>query len=154
MSEDSSPVQVYVYDLSQGLAAVYSLAVLGVHLDAIYHTSVVVRGKEYYIDQGVKVSDWPGKTKYGTPREILNVGDTYIPQEVFEDFLDDLRNHEDQKYHALRYDLFDNNCNHFTDVVIEFLAGCNLEERILGLPQKVLDTPNGKMLKAILAGSM
>lgn len=154
MSEDSSPVQVYVYDLSHGLAAAYSPMFLGIQLDAIYHTSVVVRGKEYYIDQGIKVCDRPGTTKYGTPREKLNVGETYIPQEIFEEFLDDLRNHEDQKYHALRYDLFDNNCNHFTDVVIEFLAGCNLEHRILGLPQQVLNTPNGQMLKAILAGNM
>lgn len=127
---------------------------LGIQLDAIYHTSVVVRGKEYYIDQGIKVCDRPGTTKYGTPREILKVGETFIPQEIFDEFLDDLRNHEDKKYHALLYDLFDNNCNHFTDVVIEFLAGSNLEERILGLPQQVLNTPNGQMLKAILAGSM
>lgn len=154
MSEDSTTVQVYVYDLSRGLAAVYLPMVLGVQLDAIYHTSVVVWGKEYYIDQGIKVCEQPGTTKYGTPREVMAVGETEVPQEIFDDFLDDLRNHKDQKYHALLYDLFDNNCNHFTDVVIEFLAGTNLEERILGLPQQVLNTPNGKMLKAILAGNI
>lgn len=154
MTENPIPVQVYVYDLSNGLAAAYSPVLLGTQIDAIYHTSVVFNNKEYYIDQGIKVCDRPGSTKYGTPREILNMGETYIPQEVLDDFLDDLRNHEEQKYHALRYDLFDNNCNHFTDVLLDFLVGKNLEDRILSLPQKVLNTPNGQMLKTLLAGKM
>ena len=36
MTEDT--VQVYVYDLSQGLARVYSPMLLGILIDAIYHT--------------------------------------------------------------------------------------------------------------------
>lgn len=53
MEEVATPVQVYVYDLSRGLARNYSRMFLGTEIEAIYHTSVVVRGKEYYLDRGI-----------------------------------------------------------------------------------------------------
>lgn len=152
MSDDPLPVKVYVYDLSHGLAAIYSPMILGRAIEGIFHTSVVYNNKEYYIDQGIKVCRAPGTTKYGLPKEVLSVGDTYVLQEILDEFIDELRTHDDQKYHALNYDLFDNNCNHFTDVVIEFLVGKNLEDRILKLPQQVLDTPNGQMLRQMIGG--
>lgn len=151
MSDEAFPVKVYVYDLSHGLAAVYAPTILGVPLEAIFHTSVVVYGKEHYIDQGIKIAT-PGTTKYGLPKEVLDVGTTYVLQDILDDFLQELRDHEENKYHALSYDLFDNNCNHFTDVVMEFLVGKNLEDRILKLPQQVLATPNGQMLRQMLGG--
>lgn len=151
MSEDCYSVKVYVYDLSHGMAALYSPMILQTQIDAIFHTSVVYNGKEYYIDQGIKDSS-PGETKYGIPKEVLSVGNTFVDPETFNDFLLELRNHEDKKYHALAYDLFDNNCNHFTDVVMEFLVGKNLDDRILKLPQQVLATPNGQLLKQMLGG--
>jgi hypothetical protein len=40
-------VELYVYDLSQGLARNMSAALIGVQLDAIYHTSIVFEGIEY-----------------------------------------------------------------------------------------------------------
>lgn len=153
MSEETN-VQVYVYDLSHGLARVYSPMILGVSIDAIYHTSVVIRNKEYYLDQGIKVNSPPGNTKYGTPIEVLDIGKTYIDDEIINDFLNDLKNHEDMKYHAMSYDLFTNNCNHFTDVFIDFLCGKNLEERILNLPEVVLNTPNGQLLQQMIAGGV
>lgn len=150
--EEESPVKVNVYDLSGGLAALYSPMILGSSIEAIYHTLVVVYGKEYYIDQGIKSHPTPGQTKYGVPKEVLEMGNTFIPEEVFDEFLEDLRNHDQGKYTSLGYDLFDNNCNHFTDVVLDFLVGKNLEDRILKLPQQVLATPNGQMLRQMLSG--
>lgn len=151
MAEEAFPVKVHVYDLSHGLAALYSPQFLGKSIDAVYHTLVVAFGKEYYIDQGIKASE-VGRTKYGIPKEVLDVGETYITEDILIDFLDDLRNHDQQKYHALAYDLFENNCNHFTDVVMEFLVGKNLEDRILKLPQEVLSSPMGPMLRQMLNG--
>lgn len=149
--EDPVPVKVYVYDLSHGLAAVYAPVILGIPLDGIYHTSTVVHGKEYYIDQGIKEAI-PGTTKYGTPREVIDMGETYVTKDILEDFLQELRVREDKKYHASKYDLFDNNCNHFTDTVLEFLTGSHLEDRILGLPQRVLASPNGMLLRQMIGG--
>lgn len=146
---DSTPVTVYVYDLSHGMAAVYSPMILGHRIDAIYHTSVVVFGREFYIDQGIKVAP-PGTTKYGQPIETISMGDTELTEDIFSDFLDELRHHEDRKYDAVSYDLFNNNCNHFTDVLLEFLVGKNLEDRILKLPQTVMSLPNFPMLQQLL----
>lgn len=146
-----APVKVYVYDLSHGLAAVYAPAILGIPLDGIYHTSTVVHGVEYYIDQGIKEAI-PGTTKYGTPREVIDMGETYVTKDILDDFLQELRVREDKKYHASKYDLFDNNCNHFTDTVLEFLTGSHLEDRILGLPQRVLASPNGMILRQMIGG--
>lgn len=143
-------VQVYVYDLSNGLAAVFAPMVIGAPLEAVFHTSVVVFGKEYYIDQGIKCAA-PGTTKYGVPREVLERGTTEVPEDVFEDFLEELRTHEAGKYSAAAYDLFDNNCNHFSDVVLDFLVGRGLDERILTLPQQVLALPNGRALRQMLS---
>ncbi len=148
MTEDT--VQVYVYDLSQGLARVYSPMFLGILIDAIYHTSVVIRNKEYYLDQGIKVNSPPGHTKYGTPIEVLEIGTTGVDDELLNDFINELKNHDEMKYHAVNYNLFTNNCNHFTDVVIDFLCGKNLEDRILKLPDTVLNTPNGQLLQQML----
>jgi hypothetical protein len=36
-------VFLYVYDLSKGLAREMSASFLGVHLDGIYHTSIVLK---------------------------------------------------------------------------------------------------------------
>lgn len=148
MTEDT--VQVYVYDLSQGLARFYSPMLLGILIDAIYHTSVVIRNKEYYLDQGIKVNSPPGHTKYGTPIEVLEIGTTGVDDELLNDFINELKNHDEMKYHAVNYNLFTNNCNHFTDVVIDFLCGKNLEDRILKLPDTVLNTPNGQLLQQML----
>ncbi|CAG90552.2 DEHA2G12276p [Debaryomyces hansenii CBS767] len=152
MTQDEEPsfkVKVYVYDLSHGLAAVYAPSILGINIDAIYHTSVVVYDKEHYINQGINTST-PGTTKYGTPKEVLDMGKTFVTPDIFEDFLDELRNHEDLKYNSVKYDLFDNNCNHFTDVLLDFLVGKNLEDRILKLPQQVLNSPNGHILRQMI----
>ncbi|KAF7998979.1 hypothetical protein HF325_006511 [Metschnikowia pulcherrima] len=150
--DDEFPVKVYVYDLSRGLASVYSPMILGTKIDAIYHTSTVVYGQEYYIDQGIKVCAKPGTTKYGTPIEVLDMANTLIDQDTFSDFVQELMEHDEGKYHASAYDLFDNNCNHFTDVLVEFLVGRNLEDRILNLPQQVLAGPNGQLLRQMLGG--
>ncbi|KAK6203604.1 PPPDE putative peptidase domain-containing protein [Scheffersomyces amazonensis] len=148
--EESHEVVVLVYDLSHGLAAQFAPQILGINLDAIYHTSVMVYGKEYFINQGIQINPNPGFTKYGTPIEVIEKGNTFISEDIFNEFLDDLRNHDDGKYHAHKYDLFDNNCNHFTDVLLDFLVGSNLDKRILHLPQQVLNTPNGQLLRQLI----
>ena len=40
-------VELYVYDLSRGLARTMSASLLGVQIDAVYHTSIVIEGVEY-----------------------------------------------------------------------------------------------------------
>lgn len=154
MEEVAAPVQVYVYDLSRGLARNYSRMFLGTDIEAIYHTSVVVRGNEYYLDRGIQtIKAQSHHLKYGTPIEVIDVGETFVDDETIKEFINDLKSREDMKYEAAKYDLFTNNCNHFTNTFLEFLCDKRLDDRILNLPEVVLETPAGRMLQQMIGGA-
>jgi hypothetical protein len=83
-------VELFVYDLSQGMARNISATFLGVQIDAIYHTSIVMGGVEYVYDGGVKTIQ-PGKSHLGRPMQIVPLGQTQLPEEVILEYLDSLR---------------------------------------------------------------
>jgi hypothetical protein len=83
-------VQLYVYDLSGGLARSMSGALLGVQIDAIYHTSIVMKGLEYVYDSGLKVVH-PGSTHLGQPMQIIDLGTTGLPIDVVMEYLDSMK---------------------------------------------------------------
>jgi len=41
-------VELYVYDLSRGMARSMSMSFIGIQIDAVYHTSLVFGGVEYF----------------------------------------------------------------------------------------------------------
>merc|ERR1712123_254632 len=80
-------VQLYIYDLSQGFAAMMSEPLLGFKLEAIYHTAIIVYGKEYYYGGGISGTginelDRPGTTQLGAPMRRVTLGATEIDQEM------------------------------------------------------------------------
>lgn len=83
-------VELYVYDLSQGMARNVSATFLGIQIDAIYHTSIVMRGVEYVYDGGVKTIQ-PGKSHLGSPMQVIQLGQTDLPEDVILEYLDSLR---------------------------------------------------------------
>ncbi|CAG8155709.1 unnamed protein product [Penicillium salamii] len=135
-------VQLYVYDLSKGLARMYSLALTGTQMDAIYHTSIVLNGIEYYFGQGIQTSV-PGSTHHGQPMEVVKLGTTELPSDVIEEYLGSLAT----IYTPESYDLFLHNCNNFTQDFSMFLVGKSIPEHIINLPQTFLETPFGQMMK-------
>jgi hypothetical protein len=46
-------VDLYLYDLSNGMARTMSPLLLGKQIDAIYHSGLVVYGIEYYFGGGI-----------------------------------------------------------------------------------------------------
>lgn len=58
-------------------------------MDAIYHTSIVLNGVEYYFGQGIQTSV-PGSTHHGQPIEVVKLGTTELPSDVIEEYLDSL----------------------------------------------------------------
>ncbi|KAL2011422.1 hypothetical protein VTN00DRAFT_4140 [Thermoascus crustaceus] len=135
-------VELYVYDLSKGLARQYSLALTGVQIDAIYHTSLVFGGVEYFFGQGIQ-RKVPGTTHHGQPMEKLHMGKTELPNDVIQEYLDSLA----KVYTPESYDLFLHNCNNFTHDLSMFLLGKGIPEHIRSLPQTFLSTPFGQMMK-------
>ncbi|KAK5200385.1 hypothetical protein LTR99_009182 [Exophiala xenobiotica] len=142
-------VQLYVYDLSQGLARQYSRALTGVQIDAIYHTAIVLNNVEYFFGQGIhrKV---PGSTHHGRPMQIVPLGHTDLPLDVIEEYIDSLQD----IYTPESYDLFVHNCNNFTQDLAMFLVGKSIPEDIRSLPETFLRTPIGQMLRGQIDQSM
>lgn len=83
-------VQLYVYDLSGGIARSMSAAFLGVQIDAVYHTSIIMGGLEYVYDGGIKTVH-PGSTHLGKPMDIIELGTTELPIDVIMEYLDSMR---------------------------------------------------------------
>jgi len=88
----SSPVELYVYDLSNGMARQLSAQLTGRQIDGIWHTSVVVFGKEVFYGQGINIS-FPGQTPHGTPMQVINMGETALDEDTFNDYLEEMKEH-------------------------------------------------------------
>ena len=142
-------VELYVYDLSGGLARQYSVAIAGIHIDAIYHTAVVLGGVEYFFGQGIhrKV---PGSTHHGRPMQVIRMGRTDLPLDLVEEYIQSL----DSIYTPESYDLFVHNCNNFSQDLCMFLVGKSIPEQISSLPETFLKTPIGQMMRGQIDQSM
>ena len=65
-------------------------ALLGIQIDAVYHTALVFGGVEYFFAAGIQTS-FPGASHHGPPMEIVPMGKTYLPMETILVFLESLR---------------------------------------------------------------
>ncbi|KAJ5106821.1 hypothetical protein N7456_003496 [Penicillium angulare] len=135
-------VELYVYDLSKGLARMYSAPLTGTQIDAIYHTAIVVGGMEYYFGQGIQTA-LPGSTHHGQPIEKVHLGTTELPTDVIEEYVSSLA----EIYTPESYDLFLHNCNNFSQDCAMFLVGKSIPDKIRNQPRTFLDTPFGQMMK-------
>mmetsp|Transcript_10708 Transcript_10708/g.21136 ORF Transcript_10708/g.21136 Transcript_10708/m.21136 type:complete len:527 (-) Transcript_10708:314-1894(-) len=138
-------VELWVYDLSHGMARAMSAQILGKQIDLIPHTGVVVYGSEYYYGGGIQAA-YPGTTAAGTPVEKITLGVTSIPQKIFHEYLRGVSN----KYTPQTYNLITNNCNNFSDDVAKFLLDKTIPTHITGLPQEAMSTPLGQMMRPML----
>ncbi|KFY72070.1 hypothetical protein V499_07765 [Pseudogymnoascus sp. VKM F-103] len=135
-------VSLYMYDLSRGLVRMMSASLIGVQLDAIYHTSIVLEGVEYVYDGGLKQVK-PGSTHLGKPLRKMVLGKTELPMEVIQDYFESLR----PIYTFEAYDLWRHNCNNFTNDFATFLVGKGIPSHITDMPQTVLNSPMGRLLQ-------
>jgi len=134
-------VRVFAYDITGGLARQMSAQLIGQHIDALWHTCVCVYGEEFYYGGGV-LSDPVGTTRWGVPQRINYIGETEIPREVFETFLDEIR----PRYTMATYDITDNNCNAFSEEVCQFLTGKSIPEDIKNMISTISASPMAQLL--------
>ncbi|RCV42546.1 hypothetical protein SEVIR_9G224600v4 [Setaria viridis] len=147
MAEVGYPVKLHIYDLSQGMARELSATILGKAIEAIWHTGVVVYGCEYYFGGGIQHGQ-PGRTPYGTPVRVEDLGVTHVPREVFEDFLREIG----PRYTPATYSLLSHNCNNFSNEAAQFLAGAKVPSYILELPNQVMNSPVGALILPMIQG--
>ena len=105
-----------VYDLSNGMARTMSQQLLGMQVDIVPHTGVFVYGREWFFSGGIQSAPTWGMMPM---HEEIVLGETCVPLEIFQEFLDGVRD----QYTAATYNLATNNCNHFSNAVVDFLAG-------------------------------
>ncbi|KAL4855807.1 Desumoylating isopeptidase 1 [Chlorella vulgaris] len=151
MAEASTPtgelVQLYIYDLSNGMARTFSQMLLGRQIDAIFHTSIAIGGWEHYFGGGIQVAR-AHSTPFGRPMEVLDLGHTELPEDLRAELLADLS----ERYTPESYSLFHNNCNSFSNELAQLLCGRSIPPHITGLPAEVLATPFGQMIAPMLSG--
>jgi hypothetical protein len=114
-------VELAVYDLTQGMAAALSQQFLGQRIDGVWHTGVVVFGFEYFFGGGIqKLPTGVFTSMQGMrPVQMLDMGETIKTRAELEAFLRTINN----RFTVATYDLINNNCNNFSDAVVNFLTG-------------------------------
>ncbi|KAI9922658.1 hypothetical protein PsorP6_000873 [Peronosclerospora sorghi] len=142
-------VTLNVYDLSHGMARQLSPALLGKTIDGVWHTGVLVFGKEYFFGGGGIQAMAPELVaqRYGMqPVQSIPLGETRVSQQEFEEFLQQ----NSSRYTDATYDLLRHNCNNFSDDVSKFLVGSGIPQYIIDLPNEALNSPFGAMLRPML----
>ncbi|XP_065219797.1 uncharacterized protein LOC135845243 isoform X2 [Planococcus citri] len=135
MSESQgNKVQLYIYDLSLGLAQQLSQFILGKKIDGIWHTSIVAFGRELYFGSGGIVHCRPGTTNLGPPNEVYDLGTTDVTEDILDAYLDGLR---ESVFAIGTYDLLQHNCNTFSNELAQFLVGKSIPTHILELPNEI-----------------
>ncbi|UIZ21190.1 hypothetical protein KXD40_000511 [Peronospora effusa] len=142
-------VTLNMYDLSRGMAQQLSPALLGKTIDGVWHTGVLVFGQEYFFGGGGIQAMAPELVvqRYGMqPVRTIPLGETNLSQQQFEQFLRE----NSSRFTDATYDLLRHNCNNFTDEVAKFLVGSGIPQYIIDLPNEVLNSPFGAMLRPML----
>eukprot|EP00756_Hemistasia_phaeocysticola_P045640 Hpha_TRINITY_DN19388_c0_g1::TRINITY_DN19388_c0_g1_i1::g.81202::m.81202 len=143
-------VCLHVYDLSKGWIKRSGSALFGRPIGGIYHTGVVVYGREYFFEGGL-TSVAPGRTRFGKTGdkhvEKRRMGKTNVTQEEFELWV---RSQERLKYGPLEYHLVENNCNHFSEDAVRFLLHKEIDQDIASLPDLMTTTAVGRLTKSLV----
>jgi len=143
-------VMLAVYDLSRGLAAAMSQAILGEQLEGIWHTGVVVYSKEYFFGGGIQTLPEGrfGQVNGMPPLRMELIGETTKTQQELETFLLSIRS----RFTTATYNLLTHNCNNFSDELSRFLTGRGIPDYIISLPQRAFSTPGGQALRPFFEG--
>lgn len=143
MAEEGQRVTLNIYDVSKGVARQVSTTFLGKAIEAIWHTGIIVYGKEYYFGAGRSIQDCPaGSMPHGSPVSVVDLGVTLVTKDVFDTYLQGIS----PRYTAETYSLLSCNCNHFTNEVAQFLVDATIPDYILQLPNEILSSPMGALM--------
>ncbi|PVF95021.1 hypothetical protein CPB86DRAFT_776407 [Serendipita vermifera] len=94
-------VQLWIYDLSKGVARNLARVITRSEIGGIWHTSIVVFGREIWYGDGITITA-PGKSRFGYPNEIMALGTTQIDEDTFDEFLMQMgRQFTADRYHLL-----------------------------------------------------
>jgi hypothetical protein len=158
-----TPVELLLYDISNGVSKKFSGLLLGKRFEAIYHSAVLVFGSEYWYGGDVFRTEPPNTEIFGPPLEqsvthlmpsiyrpelqVVHLGYTLMTLDEFHSFL-----YQEMmpKYTRDNYDVMEHNCNCFSNDVVQFLTGKSIPDPVRLLPQLVMKTPTARILRPFL----
>lgn len=139
-------VVLHLYDLSRGLAKVVAPWLLQMPWEGVWHTGVVVFGREYYF--GSKIyHDKPAMTRFGVPSKRIILGHTLRRRIELHQHVIEVLQHS---FGPGLYDAATNNCNHFCDRVSMFLVGKNIPDHVLKQPELMMGSSVGQAMRPLL----
>ncbi|XP_062529481.1 uncharacterized protein LOC101746000 isoform X2 [Bombyx mori] len=147
-SDTSTVVELYIYDLTHGVASLLAPTIIGRDVEGIWHTAIVAYDREFFYGANGITSCTPGTTQLGPPHRVQRLGETFVPFAVFVEYLQGLAG---STYLPSQYNLLEHNCNHFSDEVAEFLCDARVPKDILQQPEELLAPQQRDVLHALLA---
>lgn len=147
-SDTSAVVELYIYDLTHGVASLLAPTIIGRDVEGIWHTAIVAYDREFFYGANGITSCTPGTTQLGPPHRVQRLGETFVPFAVFVEYLQGLAG---STYLPSQYNLLEHNCNHFSDEVAEFLCDARVPKDILQQPEELLAPQQRDVLHALLA---
>ena len=133
---ESNKIELVIYDLSKGkLRCLSRLIWTKKKVKGMFHVSLRIYGNEYYFEMNGRVITTPEiymKSTNLKPYDIIYVGMTNIGKDDFEDLFKTIIINE-------TYNIFSNNCIHFTDKIIKEILKIkySLPEYIIKNPQSI-----------------
>lgn len=111
--EEGTPVQLAVYDISNGWAKILSPLLFCRKIPIAPHTGIIIFGQEYFWAGGIQKlrhEEFEARQRIRAV-EIIDLGRTQMPEDLFHDFILGVGS----RYTSDTYDILGNNCNNFTE---------------------------------------
>lgn len=139
-------VWVYQYDISGGLASWAAPVALMQNMEGIWHTGVVVFGREYWYG-GQCFESKPEETPFGKAMKKTLLGTTVCTRS---ELWDKINRELCREYTRESYDVLTHNCNNFSDDVTMFLLNSHIPDEVREQPIKFATSMAAQALRPIL----
>eukprot|EP00927_Polykrikos_kofoidii_P009788 TRINITY_DN14102_c0_g2_i1.p1 TRINITY_DN14102_c0_g2~~TRINITY_DN14102_c0_g2_i1.p1 ORF type:complete len:492 (+),score=81.10 TRINITY_DN14102_c0_g2_i1:108-1583(+) len=156
-----APVELLLYDLSDGVVQRFSGVLLGQQFEAIYHSSILVFGKEYWYGGKVFTNNPPCRKTFGEPLSsskqfdlrpsanckglrTVHLGYTLATKDEWEKYV---KQTLCRSYYPGSYDVITRNCNMFSNECVMFLTGGHIPNQILEQPELMMQTATARLLR-------
>ena len=133
-------ITITKYDLTRGMAKSMCSTFVGNNsIEGIWHTGIMIDGIEYFYGNGIQHLEHGEFIKLQGnlfPCETFDYGETKKTKQEIEGFI--LKNGE--KYSIEKYNLIENNCNHFTNDFSKFLVDKEIPKEIVNQAKNIINT--------------
>eukprot|EP00927_Polykrikos_kofoidii_P055970 TRINITY_DN50154_c0_g1_i1.p1 TRINITY_DN50154_c0_g1~~TRINITY_DN50154_c0_g1_i1.p1 ORF type:complete len:704 (-),score=144.28 TRINITY_DN50154_c0_g1_i1:20-2131(-) len=146
IGRESHEVWIYQYDISDGKIQWLAPILMGRRMEGVWHTGVVVYGKEYWFGGEIFESD-PEDTPFGTPLKKVLIGRTVCTKD---ELWDKISRELCREYTPENYDVLTHNCNNFSDECTLFLSNLHIPDEVRTQPETCMNAWAVKALRPVL----